>query len=173
MSWPGAASAALIGLGCLGAGLYGGMRLQNAQLAKELAACHSDAAQAMQAGKTLERVRFEDALRAHDAATRTLQTSRQALAKQLEKTRRDLQTLTTGRACLDADAIGVLQRSPAFTPDAGAAMPTPARQPARAAAGVATDTDVAGWMATAADQYEACRARIRAIAQWEQQVNGR
>lgn len=169
MMLPAVTAAALVGLAI---GAVTGLQLNNAPLQKELAACQAESSSRIQQSQTAARVRLEDALRAHDAATKTLQTSRQRLAAQLEKTRHDLQNTTTSRACLGADAISVLQRSPAFAP-VDAALPTPAQQPAGAGSAIATDTDIAGWAATAASQFDACRARISAIGQWDAQVNGR
>lgn len=169
MMLPAVTAAALVGLTL---GVVTGLQLNNAPLAKELAACQSESAQRLQASQTLARSRLENALRAADASAQTLQTSRQNLQKQLEKTRHDLQNTTTGRACLGADAVRVLQRSPAFAP-ARATLPAPAPEPAGAAGTIATDTDLAGWAATAAAQYQACRERISAIGQWETEVNGR
>lgn len=93
-----------------------------------------------------------------------------------EKTRA-LQLATNGRACLTGRALRVLNGSPGVSVTA-AGVPAPG---ARAAAtdaspaapegaeppGIeATDTAVALWIATAGEQYEACRERLNALIAW-------
>lgn len=71
-----------------------------------------------------------------------------------------LRRLTTGRRCLDADAVRVLNAAslkPTGVPDA-------AYQPVSADAAFATDTDVGLWAAQARRAYDTCRGRLQAIA---------
>lgn len=104
-----------------------------------------------------------------------------------------LRIATTGRACLSDRALRVLHGSPGITvsgvarlpapgPGAAATHATPATpahtdgpspgEPANAPPElVATDTAVAIWIATAANQYEACRQRLSALIAWHQQPN--
>jgi hypothetical protein len=86
--------------------------------------------------------------------------------------RHDLQTATTGRPCLSADARSVLQQSPAFglklppaTSGATSAAPSVSEDP-----GDSTDADVAAWIIDAAALYEQCRARIDALRDWSMQL---
>lgn len=106
-----------------------------------------------------------------------------------------LQTSTAGRACLSDRALRVLHGAPGVRvagapgvppprPGAAAAgaaaaaaanQASPARpgaaQPAEPAAErVATDTDVAVWIATAGQQHEACRARLNALIAWHEKT---
>ncbi|MDR2674869.1 MAG: hypothetical protein LBC18_08385 [Opitutaceae bacterium] len=84
---------------------------------------------------------------------------------------------TTGRPCLAADALRLLN------PPAGSgvrgSLPAPAGIPADAAAGTAansgvladgaawaTDTDVALWAGSARDFYDTCRGRIESLRQF-------
>lgn len=76
--------------------------------------------------------------------------------------------LTTGRPCLSAELVGLLNQpqpaAPAGGPDP---MPPPASDPAAApAASFATDADVSTWAATARQQYAACAAQLNALIEW-------
>lgn len=82
------------------------------------------------------------------------------LNDQLGDARAQLATLTTGRACLGADAVGVLNQTGVV--DGGAAAGEPASAPEAAASGashgtglrrVTTDTDVAGYIALCRTRY--------------------
>lgn len=99
-----------------------------------------------------------------------------ALAAQVEGAKRNIQIrtvevvkripdVTTGRPCLGPDAISLLN---------GTGKPTlreTARQPAGESAGTpaASDRDVAGWIATADDQYDQCASQLNALIEFEGQ----
>lgn len=85
----------------------------------------------------------------------------------------EINRLTTGRRCLDARVVGVLNQSISPTPngwpvakaaglslraDAGVASGTDERQGEDSDAPFATDTDVAGWINLCRTRYNACRA---------------
>ena len=98
------------------------------------------------------------------------------LDKVLQETRHALKTTTAGRACLGGAALRVLDhapglRAPAPDPAAGALHDGSARAAADPAGeefeDIATDTDVAGWIADAGALYERCRDRIRDIRAYE------
>jgi hypothetical protein len=141
----------------------------------EVTQIRADIARREAAAADESRRRIEAAQNAADQAI----TARDARIVELDATtrrlRHDLQTATTGRPCLSAGARWLLQQSPAFdiklpTP-AGSASPTtatPAADP-----GDSTDADIAGWIIDAASLYEACRARIDAIRQWDEVTHGR
>lgn len=92
------------------------------------------------------------------------------LAAQVEEAKRNIQIrtvevvkripdVTAGRPCLGPDAISLLN---------GTGKPTlreTARQPAGESAGTlaASDRDVAGWIATANDQYDQCAAQLNGL----------
>ncbi|MDR2624948.1 MAG: hypothetical protein LBC37_01285 [Zoogloeaceae bacterium] len=93
---------------------------------------------------------------------------------------------TTGRACLDAGVVGLLNHGAAA---AGSGLRPPSGDAPGATAGIATDTDVrhqesgirnqwatdtdvALWAGFARDQYETCRGRIDALRQFFQQESG-
>lgn len=79
----------------------------------------------------------------------------------LQETRDALRKVTTGKPCLSGAAVRLLNESNGIK----AAVPAvPPGEPARADAAVATDTDVAQWVAYAIRSYDTCRGRLDAIA---------
>ena len=97
-----------------------------------------------------------------DVLTRDLLT-REAMINRLSKEKRDaLSRLTTGRPCLSADAVGVLNG----TTGAGAGVPTATGIPAAAGGGFATDADVGQWAAAAIAAHDTCRHRLDALIDW-------
>ncbi|WP_234082347.1 hypothetical protein [Azonexus sp. R2A61] len=90
-----------------------------------------------------------------------------------EEKNREIARLATGRRCLDAGLVRVLNRSPDGQ-SAGAVSETagqPVRTDATAAAdpddgAFASDADVAGWVNTCRTRYDACRGRLDAIRQF-------
>lgn len=97
-----------------------------------------------------------------DVLTRDL-LDREALINRISKEKRDaLSRLTTGRPCLSADAVGVLNG----TAGAGAGVPQAASIPAATGGGFATDTDVGQWAAAARSAHDTCRSRLDALIDW-------
>lgn len=72
--------------------------------------------------------------------------------------------VTTGRRCLDPDAVSLLNGS--GIPRLSAAAGQPAA--ADAAAPAASDTDVANWIASANGQYDLCAARLNGLVDFEE-----
>ena len=74
-----------------------------------------------------------------------------------------LKTATAGRACLSDRALRLLDGAPGITVASPSRVPAP--QPGAAAPGapVATDTDLAGWIAQAGNRFEVCRQRLDAL----------
>jgi hypothetical protein len=118
------------------------------------------------------RRRIEAAQKAADEAIAARDARMAELDAVNRRLRHDLQTATTGRPCLSADARGLLQQSPAFS----LKLPTATVGHASAAPAVAadpsdsTDADVAEWIVDAAALYEQCRARIDALRDWSMQL---
>ena len=97
-----------------------------------------------------------------DVLTRDL-LAREALINRLSKEKRDaLSRLTTGRPCLSADAVGVLNG----TAGTGDGVPTPPGSPAATGATFATDADVGQWAAAARAAHDTCRQRLDALIDW-------
>ena len=89
--------------------------------------------------------------------------AREALINRLSKEKRDaLNRYTTGRPCLSADAVGVLNG----TTGAGAGMPQATGIPAATGGGFATDSDVGQWAAAAIAAHDTCRYRLDALIDW-------
>jgi hypothetical protein len=149
-----------------------------AQLRADIAA--REAAAAEEASRRIEAAQkaADQAIAARDARIAELDATTRRL-------RHDLSTATTGRPCLSSTARGLLQQSPAFRRDESrpylpASSIGPTSTPAAAAAadpgepaGDTTDTDLAQWIIDAASLYEACRARIDALRQWDEVTHGR
>ena len=75
--------------------------------------------------------------------------------------------LTTGRACLSAELVGVLNRTQPTATDGPDALPTSTGSTASAdASAFATDADVGNWTASARHQYAECAARLGALIEW-------
>lgn len=93
-----------------------------------------------------------------DQLTARLQVQ-EAANTQLQKDKADaLRKTTTGNTCFGADTVRVLNRT---TDTPGLSAPAPGLD----AAGepVATDTDVAAWVADAQTRFEQCRQRLDAL----------
>lgn len=78
---------------------------------------------------------------------------------------REIKRLATGRPCLNAGLVGLLNGATGTAP---AAVPEAAGEPAAAAAAAASDSDVAGWIDHAKRQYDACRDRVQALSDFHQ-----
>jgi prophage endopeptidase len=123
--------------------------------------------------------RIEAAQRAADQAIAARDARIADLDAMTRRLRHELSTATTGRPCLSSTARSLLQQSPAF----GIKLPTTTGGPAPADAALAadpgqhasdsSDTDIAGWIIDAASLYEACRARIDALRQWDEVTHDR
>jgi hypothetical protein len=141
-----------------------------AQIRADIASREAEAAEE-------SRRRIEAASRAMDAALAEKDRRLLALDAINRRLRHDLQSATTGRPCLSADARGLLQQFPAFrlglSAPAGSALAATAAPAAYSGqpAGESSDADIAGWILDAAALYESCRARIDAIRQWDDEVS--
>ena len=99
-----------------------------------------------------------------DALTTELLTARAQADGLQDQLNEALSKATTGRPCLGAPALRLLDRA------AGPrAVPAPAGRPAAAdAADAATDTQVAQWAAGAYHQYAECSRRLGALIQYHE-----
>jgi prophage endopeptidase len=174
------------------AGFTAGYAFEHRARQAEVAAIRADIAAREAAAAEESRRRIEAASRAADAALAEKDRRLLALDATNRRLRHDLQSATTGRPCLSADARGLLQQSIAFGRDESRPMPASPglslAAPAAPAAdsllpspsgrgaggeGDTTDADIAGWIIDAAALYEQCRARIDAIRQWDEVTHGR
>lgn len=112
--------------------------------------------------------RLAQAQQAGAAAEARLTKTLAANARLTQEKKDALDAATDGRACLAERTLRVLDGAPGITVASahGAGVPTPAGPAAAAPAGVATDTGVAGWIAGAGGQYEACREQLHGLIDW-------
>ena len=92
-----------------------------------------------------------------------------------QEARHAITQATTGRTCLDAAALRVLQRAPGISvvpaPTSGAAAAGGAAASsggdfATSNASISTDTQVAVWAVDAAALFETCRRRLDTLIDW-------
>lgn len=154
------------------AGAKLGYNAGQAELAK-LKAAH-EKAQADTIEKALFRLRAAQAR--GDFLEEQLAKSERARETQREEHAREIKRLTTGRPCLNAGTVRLLNQSgsgiqpvPVPAPAGGAPAADGAAAPdpfEPEEAEVATDTDVALWIDGAKGQYETCRSRLQALIDW-------
>lgn len=103
-----------------------------------------------------------DALQARLAAE---ETNRQT---QAQEHAREIKRLTTGRPCLNAGTVRLLNEPTSHS----GTVPVPATTSGATAADApaSSDTDVAGWIDNARHQYDACRGRLDALIDWHQEA---
>jgi prophage endopeptidase len=169
-------------------GFTAGYTWENRARKSEVAQIRAEIAAREAAAAEEARRRIEAALKASDVAIAERDARLAELDTVNRRLRHDLKTATTGRPCLSADARGLLQQSPAFrlglsappglslaapaAPAAYSLLPSPSGRGA-GGEGDTTDTDLAVWILDAASLYEACRARIDALRQWDEVTHGR
>lgn len=154
----------LLALGLVAAaGAWGGWTIGRAPLQvalSDLRSAHATEAAGLAEG-ALQRLQAAqaraDALAASLAA---IQAQNNRLSK--EKTRA-LQNQTSGRACLSADALRVLNDAPGLDVDG---LPAPSGGAATAGEPTATDTDIGTWAIAAGAQYQACGDQLNALIDW-------
>jgi len=97
--------------------------------------------------------------------TREATTTRQSQEKTLAVTK-----ITSGRRCLDADVVRLLNADSPIQPSTshnGGNVPEAASSAAATDGAAATDTDVALWANNARSQYDICRSRLDALIDYE------
>jgi prophage endopeptidase len=164
---------------CVAGGFTAGYAWEHRARLAEVSQIRADIARREAAAAEESRRRIEAAQKAADQAIAARDARIADLDAITRRLRHDLKTATTGRPCLSADARSVLHQSPAF----GLKLPSTSGGPASADAAPAadpgepasetSDTDIAGWILDAAALYEACRARIDALRQWDEVTHGR
>lgn len=99
-----------------------------------------------------------------DSLQADLDKTEQRLSTSNIETQHEIVKNTTGRACLNARTVRLLNHE--ATGSQSASLPTPARELAAPDAAIASDLDVATWANTAITQYDSCRARLAALIAW-------
>ncbi|WP_199031706.1 hypothetical protein [Ralstonia sp. ASV6] len=132
----------------------------------EIADMKTTQATALATAEQTARERLEAEQKRGNVLSAKLATTEASLTKQTQELSNALSRLTTGRKCLDAPVVRVLNgtSSGAASDDMHAATGTPDAADGPAA----TDTDVAGWINHAKGQYETCRARLGALIDFEE-----
>lgn len=120
----------------------------------------ADAARARAADAHLAQLQAET--RRADAAAAALATAESRIVTKTVEVIRHVPTVTTGRLCLGADAVGLLQPGT----DWGPYQPAGESAGQGAAHAAASDRDVAYWAAEANRLYETCAERMNALADW-------
>jgi hypothetical protein len=116
---------------------------------------------------TAQRDKLEEAvIRGDDLSQKLLKT--EFKLSTIEKERdRALKNQTTGRACLSAGAVRLLN-----TTDSGAtSLPEAAGRATTTDGAAATDTDVAEWINHAISQYDICRGRLDRLIDYVEGVS--
>ena len=139
----------------------GGASLMADRKNAEIAEIQSHHAQAQAAATQAALERLLAARRRGDLLEARIATSEAALQNQTEEKEDAIRRLTVGRPCLDGAAVRVLNSSPGLKPSA---VSEATGQPLSADAAFATDTDVGVWAAGAWRQYDTCRGRLQAVA---------
>lgn len=159
---------------CLGlaGGGWAGWSLGRAPLHTELAQLRTTHAETARVAALAAAKGLQQAQQRGDALTTTL-AQRQAQINQLSKDKRDaLNRLTTGRACLGAAAVRVLNQ-PDFddspTRTGPEPVPTPPGGAAAAGGAFATDADVGQWAIAARAAHDTCRQWLDALIDWHTQ----
>lgn len=102
-----------------------------------------------------------------DELATSLASQQSRITKLHQEHTREINRLTTGRACLSAELVGVLNRTQPTATDGPDALPTSIGSTAKSdASAFATDADVGNWTASARQQYAECAARLGSLIEW-------
>lgn len=127
------------------------------------------------ATNTAAQERIQKANARSDALQTELDITAQRLTVTQSEMQREIQRNTTGRACLNARTVSMLNNRTAER-SATASVPTPISEPVAVSGTVAsdtniedeaaTDTDIASWANIVITQYGICKARLDALIAW-------
>lgn len=112
---------------------------------------------------------LERIVRAQDRAdvlAQELLASQDQLQRITQEKQHALRFTTTGRACLNAATVRVLNQDSATSSSQTASMPETSAEPAAKDGAAATDSDVAQWINHAQQQYRLCSTRLDALIEW-------
>jgi len=107
--------------------------------------------------------RLTDALVRGDKLQLQLAAEEKLRLEQSQEKEREIRNLTTGRRCLDAAAVRLLNATDSSTTGSVSEASGGAVRPD---AGFATDTDVGLWINQCRQSYDSCRGRLRAIGEF-------
>ena len=165
------AALVLAGISALAAGGGGyalGHRLAKADGDAALAKLQRDHATRETKAAEAALARLQEAQARGDALEARLAAEEASRQTQAQEHAREIKRLTTGRPCLNAGTVRLLNE-PTGRPGAATVSATPGGATA-ADAPAASDTDVAGWIDNAKHQYDTCRGRLDALIDWHQEA---
>jgi hypothetical protein len=146
------------------AGAAAGWAITGLSYKVQLAGLQKTHAEAMARAAGDALIRLAAAQKRADDLTAQLAAASAARKKITLEKNREIKRLTTGRPCLGAGVIGLLNDAAVSAP--GLRLPPAAGLAFNADAGFAADTDVALWARDARDRHDACRERIDALRAW-------
>lgn len=154
------------GVGMVGGGLGFalGHRLAVAKGAADLKELKAEQATRERNTAAAALARLQEAQARGDALETRLAEAETIRQTQAQEHAREIKRLTTGRPCLNAGTVRLLNE-PAIGLRAST-LPTSTGGPVAADAPASSDTDVAGWIDAARRQYDACRDRLGALIAW-------
>lgn len=148
------------GLALVGAGLCGASLMADHKDAQIARLQRSYAEQAERAA-VKARADLQTAVQRGEALSARITAEEATRQTQTEEKTHVIRRVTTGRPCLGSAAVRLLNEPAGLKP---IALSAPASQPAGADAAFATDTDVGLWANNARRQYDTCRGRLGAVA---------
>jgi len=104
-----------------------------------------------------------------DALTTGLMAQQDQITLLRSEKQNAIKAATTGRACLGADALRVLDTAPGITvagPAEATSITAAAGEAAAPDTNVSTDTNIALWIIDAGADYEVCRTHLDALIDW-------
>lgn len=106
--------------------------------------------------------RLNDEIARGDKLTQKLAAAEGRIVVRTVEVIKHVPKVTTGRLCLDAAAVELLQPGDTRLGNETSRAPVAEDAPDLAA----TDRDVAFWIATANQQYETCAGRVNGLVEW-------
>jgi hypothetical protein len=150
-------------------GALGGYGVADLYFERKIAGMEAAQAQALANAEQLYQQHMTAAQAEGDKLSNRLAQTEAALNQSTLEVSNALAKTTRGSTCLNSATVRLLNHVPNPAPSAG--LPIAAGGPAPENAGTATDTDIAAWIAGAQSQYGACRARLDALIQFNEDQN--
>lgn len=138
-----------------------------ADLRTKHAALREENAETLRLSALAAAAKLQKAQALGDAASARLAEALATNAQLSKEKRHALKQATDGRACLSERALRVLNGAAGITvATPGAGVPKAPGQPVAEGAPTATDSDIAGWIVSTGEQYEACRRQLAELIDW-------
>lgn len=150
----------------LALGAWAGSTLGRAPLLLELARLQQAQAQAAQQQAQASAQQLLAAQQRADTLYQRLAASQRQRQRLTQEKHHALTLATTGRPCLDATALGLLEHASGLSVEQPRGLPAAPGGAAAADQRFATDTDIGTWAVAAGAHFEACRERLDALIDW-------